>query len=156
MTFCASMQSQILCEAAECLQKCQALEASLFESAQLQPSQPKRSKPQQPLLLNRTDTSVIVSHSPFRLRGAVPSFFAVYCKIAGSGVALSINKTATEYEGCGVLTPVGSSISVQNLTAREKYVFAIAAFDSQRCLVGELGAPQSASPAPSLPPSCAH
>jgi hypothetical protein len=133
------MQARLLSEAAECLKECQALEATLLNGAQLQPTQTKCSKPQQPLLLNRTATSVTVSHFPLKFRGAAPAFFAVYCKVAGSGVALSINKTATEYEGCGVLTPVGSSVSVDDLTPGEKYVFAIAAYDSQRNRIGELG-----------------
>jgi hypothetical protein len=65
--------------------------------------------------------------------------FAVYCKPFGAGVSLSINKTAMEYEGTGVRTPVGGRVTVRGLRCNDTYVFAIVAFDSNGKLIGKLG-----------------
>lgn len=135
------MQAQLLGAAHAAIQQAQALEADLFAMATLKPATAKRERPQQPNVLNRTATSITVSHHPFKLKGGTAAFFAVYGKSAGPGVALAINRTAMELSGCGVLQPVGGCVTVQGLAAREGYVFAVAAYDQERRLIGELGAP---------------
>ena len=135
----ACVQAQLLGAAHAAIQQAQALERDLFAMATLAPPTARRERPQQPSILNRTVSSITISHHPLKLKGSTPAFFAVYGKSAGPGVALAINRTAMELQGCGVLQPIGASVTIQGLIARESYVFAIAAYDRERRLIGDLG-----------------
>jgi hypothetical protein len=56
--------------------------------------------PQQPKLLQRGPRFVELSHSGLTGKGLRrPAAYACYCKPAGAGVGLSINRTACEYPG---------------------------------------------------------
>ncbi len=89
----------LLQEASELLHQAQAQE-DLLLSSQQQVTLGKSSVPLPPKVLERTPTSVTLTHFPLHLRGGrTPASYAVYCKSYGAGVALSINKTSMEYEG---------------------------------------------------------
>lgn len=134
------VQGQLLQQAAAALQECEALEERLVLAAR--PAAPTERRPRlpPPLILSRTTTTVDVSPCRTQLP-ATAVFFAAYCKPFGAGVELSINPTATQYDGTGVLTPVGSRVTIQNLQQNDTYVFAVAVYDAKRQLIGGLGAP---------------
>jgi hypothetical protein len=134
------MQGQLLESAAEELHKCQDLEVALFEMADPADVSTRRTNPLRPLLLNRTATSATFSHFPFKLRAGRATTFSVYGKAFGAGVSLSINRTAAEYEGTGVMAPVGGRITVRGLKPNDTYMFAVAAYDGAGKLLGGLGA----------------
>jgi hypothetical protein len=142
----ARVQGRLLSEAAAEIGRCDKLEASLFDMAQNKAQQggnERRVRPGPPLLINRTSDSLTISHFPFKMRGGSgAASFAVYCKPFGAGVALSMNKTASQYQGTGVRTPLGASVTVQGLQPNAAYVLAIAAFDRDGRVIGELGTPQ--------------
>lgn len=51
-------------------------------------------------VLHRTPTSCTLTHFPFNLKGNKRvAKYAVYAKVFGAGVALILNKTASEYPG---------------------------------------------------------
>lgn len=114
-------------EAAELLVKAQAAEAGHFAIAR--PAHPDASPngssggashggprdiPPPPVFLQRTPHSVLLTHNtPLSLRGGKRAVtYAAYCKNFGAGVALSINKTATEYPGMWVCVCVGQCDTV--------------------------------------------
>ena len=139
-----SEQARLLSEAAEDIRKCAALEASLLDSAHAaaQPPRERRvTRPGAPVLLSRSADSVTVAAPRLAMKGASSAeTFAVYCKPFGAGVALSVNRTAMEYEGTGEKVGIGERVTVRHLRPNAAYVFAVAAYDSHGKLIGELGA----------------
>eukprot|EP00892_Ulva_mutabilis_P009551 jgi/Ulvmu1/6969/UM033_0026.1 len=133
-------QAQLLHQAAHALQECEALEEWMNRAATATAPAERPARPPAPLILNRGSTSVDVSLPPMQLRGGVSAaYFAVYCKPFGAGVELTMNPTATQYEGTGVQVPVGQRATIANLRPNDTYIFAIAAYDDQRTLIGGLG-----------------
>lgn len=136
----AHRAAQLLSEACECLERAQEREDATLAAAQ--PELGSRTvTPLQPRILQRGPTSVTLSHFPFLLKGGKKvARWAVYAKTYGAGVALILNKTATEYPGTGVMVPPGARVTVEGLRANDTYVFAIAAYDEAGGLIGGLGA----------------
>ncbi|PNH01366.1 hypothetical protein TSOC_012750, partial [Tetrabaena socialis] len=129
-------------EAGDLLVKAQAAEDGLF--AAMQPDlRARRDSPHPPKLLQRTPTSVtLVAQPPGPGLKAPPGArkppvqYIAYCKSYGAGVGLSINKTATEYPGSGVMAPLGQPVTVQGLRANDTYLFAVALYDEDGGVVG--------------------
>lgn len=91
--------TQLLTEACDCLVKAQESEDAALAAAQPELGA-RTSVPLQPRILQRTPTSVTLSNFPFLLKGGKRvAKWAVYSKTYGAGVALILNKTATEYPG---------------------------------------------------------
>lgn len=91
-----------LTEAAECLVRAQQSEDAALTAAQPDLRATGRAAvPVQPRILQRTPTSCTLSNFPFNLfkGGRRVAHWAVYAKVYGAGVALILNKTATEYPG---------------------------------------------------------
>ncbi|KAG2499074.1 hypothetical protein HYH03_003257 [Edaphochlamys debaryana] len=138
-------KAQLLQEAGDLLTKAQAAEDGLFTA--MQPElRTRREVPPQPKLLQRTPTSVtLVAHPPGPGLKAPPGArkpptrYVAYCKAFGAGVGLSINKTATEYPGSGVMTPLGQPVTIQGLRTNDTYLFAVALYDEDGAIVGGLG-----------------
>lgn len=64
------------------------------------PAPPLPTHPPPPQVLHRTPTSCTLTHFPFNLKGSKRvAQYAVYAKVFGAGVALILNKTASEYPG---------------------------------------------------------
>lgn len=136
MLFCIILQ-----EAAEALVAAQAAEDSLLAAAQPAAPSARREVPLAPKVLTRSPSELTLTHFPLTLKGSKrPVKYAVYAKSFGAGVGLSINKTATEYPGTGVMTPLDEPITVKGLRTNDTYIFAVAAFDDQGNVVNGLGA----------------
>eukprot|EP00879_Flechtneria_rotunda_P025042 GHRR01026578.1.p1 GENE.GHRR01026578.1~~GHRR01026578.1.p1 ORF type:complete len:516 (+),score=184.34 GHRR01026578.1:750-2297(+) len=137
-------QIAALKEACTLLQAAQSSEADIFNAQQpptaVKSSDPPHSRPLQPKVLRRTPNSITLTYWHVHLRGHTPAVrFAAYCKPTGAGVALTINPTAMEYPGSGVQVPLGSQVTIEGLQSNETYTFAVAAYDDEGQLVGELG-----------------
>jgi hypothetical protein len=90
----------MLTEAAELLVRAQEREDAAAAAAAPPDRAVRTSNPAQPRILQRTPTSVTITNFPFALKGGKrPARFSVYGKSYGAGVALILNKTATEYPG---------------------------------------------------------
>lgn len=98
-----------------------------------------RARPRTPLIVNRTGTTLDMSHFPMHLKGGTATHFAVYCKPFGAGVELSINATTAQYDGTGTLVPIGDRVTIKGLQPNDTYMIAIAAYDAKGRLIGELG-----------------
>ncbi len=142
----AVRKAQLLQEAGDLLTRAQAAEDGLFEMAQPD-LRARRDVPPPPKILQRTPTSVtLVAHPPGpglkSLPGArkPPCQYVAYCKAFGAGVGLSINKTAMEYPGSGIMVPLGTPVTIQGLRTNDTYLFAVGLYDEDGQLVGGLGA----------------
>lgn len=101
-------QAALLEVAAQQLVAAQSAEAALLSSMALPGaagSRGGRGQPWQPKLVCRSSHSVAVKAFPVVhwsagvLGQSKPAAFAVYCKVHGAGVGLTINKASMEYEG---------------------------------------------------------
>lgn len=143
------MQAGLLSQAADAIRQSEALESALMRAATSPASSvERRIRPRAPLILNRTATTLDISHFPLHLKGGTATHFAVFCKPFGAGVELSINATSTQYSGTGTLVPCGSRTTVTDLRANDTYMVAIAAYDAHGRLIGDLGTPPSLSDIP--------
>eukprot|EP00798_Chlamydomonas_sp_ICE-L_P023814 gene23814-9377_t len=132
-------QAVMMQEAAELLGKAQSAEDFQFVGAQPNLGQ-RTATPLQPKILQRTPTSVVLTHFPLLLKSTKKAVkYAVYAKSFGAGIALGLNKTACEYPGTGAMTPLDESVTVEGLHVNDTYVFAVAAYDDAGQLIGGLG-----------------
>ena len=115
-------------EACDLLQAAQSSEAEMFAAHQPPATTSQHgSSLLPPKILCRTPNSITLTHLPVNVRGyKQPVSFAAYCKPTGAGVALSINRTATEYPGSGVKVPVGSRVTIEGLQSNDTYICAVA------------------------------
>lgn len=143
------IQVKLLSQAGDAIRRSEALEKNLTRAATPPvATTERRTRPRAPLILNRTTTTLDISHFPLRLKGGIATHFAAFCKPFGAGVELSINSTTTQYAGTGTLVPCGGRITVKGLRPNDTYMIAIAAYDVHGRLIGDLGKclhPQSAS-----------
>lgn len=143
------LQVTVLEQAAAQLEKCHAMESALFSAAlpQGKPSsgaeRQKRNllQPDMPIVLNRSASTVTLTNpriSPKALQSATG--FAAYCKATRTGIGMAINKASTEFPGTGRTVALGENVTVSGLEPNTSYSFALALFDANGALVGELGA----------------
>eukprot|EP00775_Hariotina_reticulata_P005829 gene5829-6070_t len=138
-------QQSLLAEACDLLMAAPKDEMELFKMQQLTTSGSRKNlhQPHQPTILCRSPNSITLANSSLdhllTASTKAPVKYAAYCKATGAGVQLTLNKTAMEYPGCGVLVSLGERIAIGGLQANQTYLFAIAAYDEDGRLVGELG-----------------
>ena len=131
---------RLLSLAADAIRQSEALESALMCAATSPVSSTERRvRPPAPLILNRTTTTLDISHFPLHLKGGTATHFAVFCKPFGAGVELSINATTTQYAGTGTLVPCGDRTTITGLKPNDTYMVAVAGYDSQGRLIGDLG-----------------
>eukprot|EP00955_Chlamydomonas_euryale_P025265 265900-Chlamydomonas_euryale.AAC.1 len=105
----AHRRGACLAEAAECLVRAQAAEDGLFAQAGAD-ARPRQAAPLPPRITQRTPGSVTLVHQPLNLKGNKrPVKYCVFAKPYGSGVALTINKSAMEHPGTGVQVCAGGA-----------------------------------------------
>ena len=122
-------------------------EASLRAAAAMVTAAPRGRVPAAPRVVARAAGAVVVGAPQFNLKAQENvEYFAVYAKPLGSGIGVSLNNTGLA--GCGELVPVGAEVRVSGLRTNEMYMFAVAAYDKAKRLVGDgIGASTAGIPA---------
>ena len=107
-----------------------------IRTAAAEKTTPRGRVPAAPRVVARTAGAVVVGAPAFNLKsqGEV-TYYAVYAKPLGSGLGVSLNDNGLA--GCGELVPVDSAVRVHGLRPNEMYMFAVAAYDKSKRLVGD-------------------
>ncbi|GAQ78977.1 hypothetical protein KFL_000220090 [Klebsormidium nitens] len=106
-----------------------------------------------PLILTRMSVSVTIrpaSAFPARLKSGKnsggrdspdgkPVAYAVFGKVAGSGVGVSLHNTDFPGTGAHARAPLSDVITVTGLTPNERYIFALAFYDATGALIDTIG-----------------
>ncbi|XP_015238280.1 PREDICTED: cilia- and flagella-associated protein 54 [Cyprinodon variegatus] len=99
---------------------------------------PGENSPAPPILLSRTDNSFTFAPAPYDLERQV-SWYQL-CGRAVQGINQKVRLGDCSIPGTGILVPVVSGecfLMVKGLQSNQKYVFAVAAYDSQGKLLGD-------------------
>lgn len=102
----------------------------------------KSNIPACPILISRTSTSITLKLPFFKPITEYKNWrnitdVAVFGKLSGSGVNVSLNNT--DYEGTGVKQPPGQIVQITGLIPNERYVFAAAGYNPEGICVNGIG-----------------
>lgn len=136
-------KDQALRECVDVLHQIERSEATLIKAAQAAPSPPTKvaSLPPVPQIISRTPTTVtLLPPRGFRPKGdGKATQYAIYGKAFGAGTSVQMNAIAAQYENLGVKFNLNERCVVRGLKPNDSYTFAIAYFDEQGRVIGELG-----------------
>ncbi|XP_024862076.1 cilia- and flagella-associated protein 54 [Kryptolebias marmoratus] len=93
--------------------------------------------PPPPILISRTDRSFTFAPAPYNLEGQVSWY--LLCGRVAEGLNLKVRLGDCSIPGTGIMVPVvsgGCLLKVEGLQPNQKYVFAVAAYNSQGKLLG--------------------
>ncbi|XP_060941291.1 cilia- and flagella-associated protein 54-like [Limanda limanda] len=93
--------------------------------------------PPPPILLSRTDHALTFAPAPYNLEGQVCWY--QLCGLAVEGINKKVRLRDCFLQGTGILVPARSSecvLRVEGLVPNQKYIFAVAAYNSQGTLLG--------------------
>ena len=102
----------------------------------------KTTVPVSPVMIGRTSTSITLKLPFFKPITEYKNWrniteVAVFGKLSGSGVNVSLNNT--DYEGTGVKQAPGHIVHVQGLIPNERYVFAAGGYNHEGTCVNGIG-----------------
>ncbi|XP_018107846.1 cilia- and flagella-associated protein 54 isoform X2 [Xenopus laevis] len=155
--------SQLLEDSEKLIRKLEAEENAVYLSCVKQDrsfGSEKKSVPPPPLLISRTEDSMVFKPAPFKSDIKV-SWYCLFGRCV-TGPDLKVRLKDQHLYGTGEEIPAGSGnlLEVKGLEANEKYIFAVAAYSSEGVLigdaVGESTKPILAFPALSVPMTWAY